>query len=206
MSATSPATRAARLALAGAALRCLVVLGVLLSPLPFLADSYATFFAGIANPVLFVASRASHFDVRVEPPETIAAQGNWKPLLRVTDRQTEQTGGVRLDVRTFSYRPLAAFLALAAAWPYPPRRRSLRLLAYGLPATLVATLMFTGLAILSRFASGGYMDEAPALVARTAYQALATPVMVYAVPLGIWWLVVRATRPDGHWAAKVALS
>jgi hypothetical protein len=177
-------------------LRCVVALGVLLLPLPYLADSYVSLFAGVANPVLFVAGRASHFDLHIDPPEKLEAQGNWKPLLRVSDQLTEQTGGVRLDVRTFSYRPLAAFLALACAWPYPPRRRSAMVLALGLPATLLATLAFAGLAILARFASGGHMDEAPALVARTAYQALATPVMMYAVPLGVWWLALRVFRVD----------
>lgn len=202
MTATSAAERAARVALAAAALRCVVAMGVLLSPLPYLADAYVTFFAGVANPMLFVATRASHFDVHIDPPETLAAQGNWKPLLRATDRPTGQTGGVRLDVRTFSYRPLAAFLALACAWPYPPRRRTLRLLGYGLPATLISTLALTGLAIVARFASGGHVDEAPALVARTAYQALATPVMVYAVPLAVWWLALQAAgASDGRGGA-----
>jgi hypothetical protein len=164
--------------------RFVIVLAVLLSPLPYVADAYVCFFSSVANPLLSVCA-PERFDLHLESPGRIAREGSWKPLLRVSDLISGAEGAVHIDVRTLSYRSMAAFVALALAWPPPSRKRTLRMFAVGAPATLLATLAFGALPILNRFARTGYFGSAGSAV-ETAYQALSTPMMVYLMPLGVW--------------------
>ena len=53
-------------------------------------------------------------------------------VLAVEDRRTHKTAHMKLDVRTFSYRPLATFVALGLATRLKGRRKNLLVLGGGL--------------------------------------------------------------------------
>ena len=176
-------------------IRLTVIFALSLLPWPRLADGYVTVVARVTNPLLTALDAASSLRVRVEPPPEIRAEGSWKANLRVEDRAALRQTTFHLDMRSFSYRPMATFVALAAAasWSFRGARRHGLVWTVGLLVMFVLTTCFSALPLLSRFAAAGYFGVVPGLLVRTAYQALATPVMVYALPAIVWWTLTRAT-------------
>jgi hypothetical protein len=184
--------------------RFAVVFVVLLLPVPWLADAYVTAVGGLTNVLLPLADAPLGCRPRFQAPEALRAEGSWKAVLRVEEIETGRETRLKVDLRTFSYRPLAAFVALAAASPVRSRRRRAALWAGGLLAMFLATTAFTALPFIERFALGGAFGPGLTAAVRTAYQALSTPTMVYAMPALVWWLAWRwAVRPE-HGAPAAA--
>lgn len=188
-------------------LRAGLVLAVLLMPLPYLADGYVTVDGRATNAFLSVVDAGWRYGVRFDPPPSITAQGSWHAKLRLEDRQTGASRALRYDARSLSYRSMAAFIALAAASRCPGLRRKSALWAGGLVAMFFVTMGFSALPILSRFAASGAFGELPGLAIRTAYQATVTPVMAYALPLLVWWLLLWILRrPNAEQVPSVLVS
>lgn len=165
-----------------------------LMPWPWLADAYATGFDVTANGLLLPINSLSEVKLRFEPPESIAIHGSWKAKLHVEDTRTGQVARTNLDVRGFSYRPLATFMSLAIAAPLHGRRRIAVVLGAGGLLMVALGMFFSALPILAKFSAGGALGVGPGLAARTAYEAIATPVMVYAIPLIVFWALVASQR------------
>jgi hypothetical protein len=91
---------------------------------------------------------------------------------------------------------MATFLALALASPLRGWRRNAVVVGAGTAVMAVFTTVFTALPILARYAAAGAFSDTTAAAVDTSYQALATPVMVYFVPLLVWWLLMWLTRSD----------
>jgi hypothetical protein len=164
-------------------LRFALVFAALLLPIPWLADAYTSAFDSAANCVLYPINELSNVDMRFEPPESIGLQGSWKGKLRILDKRSDQVAHANLNVRTFSYRPLATYLALALAMQLTGRRRNAVIIGGGVLLMLAFGMLFSALPILARFTVGGALGIGPGLAVMTLYDAIATPVMVYAVPL-----------------------
>jgi hypothetical protein len=181
--------------------RFVVVFVALLLPVPWLPDAYVTVIGRATNMALAVADGGARIGVRFEPPDRIEREGSWKANLRVEDRQSGGFMSFRLDMRSFSYRPLATFVALAAATSLHGARRRIALWGGGLLSMFVTTTCFAALPLLNKFAVAGAFGDIPGLAVRTVYQATATPVMVYLMPLLAWLSWLRLTRPRGVDAA-----
>ncbi len=164
-------------------------------PWPWLADAYTSAFDAAANGVLAPINVRTHVKMQFEPPESIERGGSWKAKLRLEDEQSGQVVSANLDVRGFSYRPLATYLALALAAPLRGQRRTALILAGGTLLMVVLGFFFSALPILARFSEGGMFGTGVSAAVRTLYEALATPVMVYAVPLMVFWALVFCHRP-----------
>jgi hypothetical protein len=186
-----------RRALVAFGVRFMVLFVASLMPIPWLPDAYATAIGRATNAVLSVTDAGSLFAVRFVPPPHIDREGSWKAIVRVDNRRTAKTMMFRLDARSFSYRPMATFVALAAASSFASffrgTRRRVVLWVGGLLSMFLITTCFSALPLLSQFAVAGVFGDFPGLLVRTVYQATATPVMVYAIPLIVWWLWMHAT-------------
>ena len=55
-------------------------------------------------------------------------------------------------------------------------------------------MLFSSLPILARFGEAGALGPGPGLAVVTLYKAVATPVVVYAVPLIVFWALALARR------------
>ncbi len=154
-----------------------------LLPWPCLADAYTSAFDATANGALAPINALTHVKMQFEPPESIEMHGSWKAKLRLEDEQTGQVVRTNLDVRGFSYSPLATYLALALAAPLRGRRRTALIVAGGALLMVALGLFFSALPILAHFGAGGVFGVGLGLAVRTLYEAMATPVMIYAVPL-----------------------
>jgi hypothetical protein len=111
--------------------------------------------------------------------------------LRMEDRDVRRAVVAPLDLRSFSYRPVAAFVALAAASTRRRLRRNVILWGGGLGLMLVLTTLFSALPVLSRYGAKGSLGWGAGVAAITAYRALATPVMAYALSAFAWYTVMR---------------
>jgi hypothetical protein len=171
-------------------IRFAILFAVTLLPVPWLADAYTTVLGRGTNAFLSVFDGPSRVAVRFEPPAHIEAHGSWKADLLLEDRQTGLSTRTRLDARSFSYRPIATFLALAAASFRRGWRRNAIVWGGGLALMGIATTFLSALPLLSLFGAAGGLGVVPGLVVRTLYQALATPVMMYAVAVLVWWIVM----------------
>jgi hypothetical protein len=178
--------RGERARLISRGVRFALVFVLLLLPLPWLPDAYVTALGLATNATLSALDAHARFAVRYELPARIARDGSWKARLRMDDRLTSRSAPFVLDARSFSYRPVATFVALAAAWPVAGRRRRLVLWAAGGASLFLLTTAFSALPLLSQFAVAGAFGDFPGRLIRTLYQATATPVMVYALPLFVW--------------------
>jgi hypothetical protein len=56
---------------------------------------------------------------------------------------------------------------------------------------VVLTTLFSALPVLARFGRLGTLGVGAGIAATTAYRALATPVMMYALSALAWWTVTR---------------
>ena len=175
-------------------LRCAVLFLVLLAPIPWLADSYTTLFSGAGNAIInMLSTEDDRFTLSLEPPTSIRVQGSWGLPLHVVDRRTGAAATPSLSIRTFSYLPIATFLALAIASIDLGRRRLISVLGIGTPLVAMMTIGLASLPIFAKFGQLGVLDEVATMVVETLYQALATPTMLYALPLLVWWALVSLT-------------
>jgi len=177
------------------AVRFAVLFVVLLAPIPWLADAYTTAYGTVANVVLYVADHGSRFGFRFEPPESLRASGSWTGVLRVEDRQLRQTARMKLDVRAFSYRPLATFVALGVAARLWDRRRNATFFGAGLLVMLVLTSALTVAACL-KFGVGRLFGIAAGPVSETVYEALTTPAMTFLLPFLCFCVVLFLVKSN----------
>jgi hypothetical protein len=172
-------------------LRFVLLFVVVLAPLPWLADAYTTAFGTVANAFLFVADHGSRIGFRFEPPDSIRASGSWTGVVRVDDRQARQSARMKLDVRSFSYRPIATFLALGIAARLWRGKRNAILLGAGLLVVMALTSAITVISFL-RFGVGRVLGFGSGPVSETIYEASTTPAMTFVLPLlcfcGVLWM------------------
>jgi hypothetical protein len=166
-----------------------------LLPAPWVADGYTTLFAAATNGALAIVNGNPWVHFHLEAPAAIRVAGSWKAPLVITDPDARAIGQILINVRTFSYIPMATFLALALASPLRGWRRNAHVVGGGVAAMAVFTTLFAALPIIARYAAVGAFGTTAAAVVDTSYQALATPVMVYFVPLLVWWLLMWLTSP-----------
>jgi hypothetical protein len=57
----------------------------------------------------------------------------------------------------------------------------------------VITLALSALPVLDKFGELGVLGPTTFMVVATLYQALATPIILYTIPLVLWWVLVTAT-------------
>jgi hypothetical protein len=176
-------------------IRFVVLLALFLSPLPFLADAYTTVYGTAYNQVLAVLDSDSRYGFQFEPPSTLQSHGTWLAVLRVDDRRQLKTARMKLDTRAFSYRPLATYVAFALSARLKGRRKNTIVLAGGLAAMIGVTTLLA-LAAALRFGIGRVVGFGSGPVVETAYEALTTPSMQYAIPFICFCLLtgVREVR------------
>jgi hypothetical protein len=180
-------------------LRVVLLFTAALLPAPWLADVYTSVFATATNGVLALVNSNPLVHFHLQSPPAIRLAGSWKTPLLMTGPDGQTIGQILINVRTFSYIPVATFLALALASPLRGWRRNAVVLGGGATAMAVFTTFFAALPILAKYAAAGVFGETAGTAVDTSYQALSTPVMVYFVPLLVWWLLMWLTRPaDGQ--------
>jgi hypothetical protein len=173
------------------AVRFTFVLALLLAPLPYVADTYAIAIGNVTNAILWAVDWPLPIGFSYQPPGQITRNGSWKMGLRKEDRDLHRAVVTPLDLRSFSYRPMAAFVALAAASTRPGLRRNAILWVGGLGLMLVLTTLFSALPVLSRYGAKGVLGWGTGVAAITAYRALATPIMTYALSAAAWYALTR---------------
>ena len=175
------------------ALHVVMLLVAFALPWPWLPDVYVTAFDATANLAAVPINAATPVHLRFIPPREIVAKGSWKGELDVSHTTTGEHVRTHLDVRGFSYRPLATYIALALALPSLGRRRSraLAVLVGGGVLTVIVGFVLAALPVLSRLGRSGAFGFETRRIVAMAYEALATPEMVYAIPLILFWFVVR---------------
>lgn len=188
---------------AGFWLRFAFLFGISWVPIPWLPDAYSTAFAAVANGALAVTDLASSTRSRVHAPQCLRMVGSWKPALTVDGPGSEHREAP-LNVKTFSFRPLAMFLALALASTLEGRRRKLLVIGGGAGAMLGLGTLLTLLPPLTELAVRGQLGDGVGLAVETSYVVLLTPLMVYLVPLLVWWLFMWRTSTTGAPAREPA--
>lgn len=177
-------------------LRVVLLFSAALLPAPWVADGYSTLFANATNAALGAVNGNPWVQFHLEPPPEIRVAGSWKIPLVMRGPDQQPIGSILINVRTFSYIPMATFLALALASPLRGWRRNALVVGGGAAVMAVATTIFAALPILARYAAVGAFGGTVGAAVDTSYQALATPVMVYFIPLLVWWLLTWLTRAD----------
>ena len=177
------------------ALRALLLFALFISPLPWVADTYTTIYGTISNGFLMLADHDSRYGFRCEPPPSIRAHGSWTGVLRVEDRGAQEIAHMKLDVRAFSYRPMATFWALALGARLKGRRRKAIVMGGGLALMAAVSACITIIAGL-RFGIGKVLGFGDGPVNEAAYEALTTPAMAYVIPLVCFCALVWLAR-DG---------
>ena len=171
------------------ALNAVMLLVAFLLPWPWLADAYVWAFDGLANGILSLLNAVSAVKLHFDAPSEIAVRGSWKGDLQLFATHTGQNARTHLDIRGLSYRPLVTYLALAIAAPLGARPwHRFGMLSLGALFVVCLGFVFTALPILSHLSMGGAFGKPTTLVLATAYDAMATPVMVYAIPAIVFWL------------------
>lgn len=176
-----------------------VLMTLLMLPWPGLADKYRFTFEAAGNAVIcpiFNALSLSGETLHFDEPEVGYPNNRWNAPLRLESNTSGRATHINVDSRTFSYRPVATFFALALAAPLAHRRRwwvigggTLLMFGFG--------LLFTALLILAIFTAGGSFGQGTGLAVRTLYEAIATPAMVYFAPiLAFWSLVLTRLNED----------
>jgi hypothetical protein len=171
-------------------LRFAIVFVLLHLPLPWLADAYTSIYDSAANYLLCpILNQLSDVSMEFMPPETIEAQGHWDGNLRIQSNATGQVARTNLNIRAFSYRPLATFFALAVSARLGGFRKKALVVGGGSLLMFAVGMFISALPILARFNAIGALGVAPGLAVRTLYEAVATPVMMYAIPLIVFLAV-----------------
>jgi hypothetical protein len=176
-------------------LRFALVLALVLAPWPGLGRAFSDAVGAIGTALAEPLSAASNVTFLLRSPKPIEAQPDWRAVISV--RQDFPDGPVvhagAIDLRRAGYLQLAAFVALAVAWP--PRGRRRALLAATVALAIVSTAMVLPvLAFLSPIGAvhlGAWLDTLVSLASRAL---VAAPGMAYAVP-GLAWLAVNRGEP-----------
>jgi len=72
----------------------------------------------------------------------------------------------------------------------------------GLGLMLVLTTLFSALPVLSRYGAKGVLGWGAGVAAITAYRALATPVMAYALSVVAWYTVMQFAKRSTDGVSK----
>ncbi|HVY39011.1 MAG TPA: hypothetical protein VHM31_13795 [Polyangia bacterium] len=178
--------------------RFLVIFALLRAAYPVVAPSYKAAFGTAANVFLWAAEPGGTVQLRFEPWGVVDGPDRDRmAVLRARDRVFGQEARMRVDVRSFSYRPLATFVALLLAFRWRSRRRAavVGLAGFTVVAVLTATLTAVG---ALRFGLGAVLGFGRGPLVQTIYEALTTPAMLYALPVVVFWALFRSTdRPPG---------
>ena len=176
-------------------LRFVVLFTALLTPVPWLADAYSVAYCTAGNGILSLMTNADdRFQLHLEAPKSIRVQGSWSPTLRVVDLSSGAVATPGLSVRTFSYLPMALYLALSVASLHGDWRRWVKVVGGGILLMTVITLALSALPVMAKFGALGVLGPMTTVVVETLYQALATPIILYTIPLVLWWVLVTSTR------------
>jgi exosortase/archaeosortase family protein len=181
-----PAFAANRRSLGVFAFRFALVFGLLLAPLPCVASAYAIVIGHATNAVVWAVEKPFPLKARYVPPTQLVRNTPWAMSVFMEDQERARSAVAAMDLRLFSYRPMVAFIALAAASTRRGLRRSGVLWAGGGCLMFALTTILAALPVLARFASWGSLGGA-GVVAVAAYHALATPVVIYALSAIAWW-------------------
>jgi hypothetical protein len=155
-------------------------------------------FAAGGNVGLAFVNLVSSAQFHLEPPERLRVRGSWKVNLTVDDPAGRLPGlpsVMPINVRSFSYRPITVFLALALASTLSGRRRNLQVFGGGLGIMVVLTTGLTALPALTEMAVRNLLGAALGAIVRTAFMALLTPIVPYVLPLVVWGVLMLWTRP-----------
>jgi hypothetical protein len=170
-------------------LRFVVAFAIMIIPWPYLANSYVVVFDHAANVVLWATDSGARIGYRFETPDEIRADGSWDAILRVEDRQLMQTARMKIGVRTFSYRPVATFVALLVAVRQSGWRKNTLVAVVGMLMVLLVSFAIAALATL-RFGLARVLGLHHERLIETAYQSLTTPAMLYALPVLVFVLLL----------------
>lgn len=129
----------------------------------------------------------------------------WQAVLRVEPLTPERGIAIPIDLRSLVYLPLAAFVALAVAVPLRSVRAHLLLVFSGLVILEPLLLSLIAVPLISFLGGLGpvhafAVSRAMQVLLQLVYRALvAPPGMAYALPLLLWWMLVRrAAGRDAH--------
>ncbi len=174
----------------------LVFVALSVLPIPWLAGGYTAGFARLANGVLTLADGSFRVAARFEPLPAIARDAPWKVPVTFVDRRSGRAHVSSFDVKSLSFRPVAMFLAVAAASIRGAvRRRAAFAWAAGALLLVGVMLVLSALPLFARFAEAGSLGPVAGAAVRTAYQALATPVVVIGLGAGVAaWARAAAAR------------
>ncbi len=171
--------------------RFVVFFAVLRAAYPLLAPGYKAAFGTSANVFLWAAEPGGTIQLRFEPWGVVDGRDRDRmAVLRARDRVFGQEARMHVDVRSFSYRPLATFVALMLAFRWRSRRRAALVAGAGIATVVVLSAALTAVAAL-RFGLGAVLGFGRGPLVETIYEALTTPAMVYALPILVFWALVR---------------
>jgi hypothetical protein len=176
--------------------RVAILFAVSLAPWPWVADGYTTLLGRGTNAALEALDGPSRVAVRFVAPASIRSEGSWKADVVLEDRDTGRSMKTRFDTKSFSYRPMATFLVLVLASFRRGWRRNAIVVGGGLAVMALATMALSALPLLSRFGAAGTLGVVPGLAFQTLHQALATPVMMYAIAVIVWAVATRVASTE----------
>ncbi len=139
---------------------------------------------------------ASGVTLALFPPSKELTATPWQATLLVEPA----SGGpisVPIDLRLLMFLPTAAFVALGAATPLGGWKRNAKLLAIGLPLLELLLLCLVLTPLLSFLGGTGpikafELSRLSHTCLQIVYRALvAPPGMTFALPLFLWWLLLR---------------
>jgi len=184
-----------RTSMTASLVRFVLVFCVLVAPWPGLGRAFTDFVGAVATAVADPLSASSNVTFSLRSPLPTERLPDWRGVIAV--RQDTPDGPVNhagaVDLRRAGYLQLAAFAALAAAWP--PRGRTRALCAAC--AALVVVAMTVSVPVVDFLVPigavhlWGWLGTAVRLAARAL---VAAPGMAYALP-GLTWLAVA--EPGG---------
>jgi hypothetical protein len=130
----------------------------------------------------------------------------WSLPLWVMPPSPQSPFTIPIETRTLLFLPTACFIALAVATPLGNWRRNLRLLSVGL---LLLEPLLVGLAALPILSFLGGTGPVRAfdlgIASHTVIQILVPPGMAFAIPLLLWWMLLKRLGP-GAQGARAATS
>jgi hypothetical protein len=181
--------------LTASVLRFVIVLALVLVPWPGLGRAFTDAVGAIGTALAQPISASSNVSFLLRSPKPIEGQPDWRAVISVRqdfpDGSSVHAGAI--DLRRAGYLQLAAFVALAVAWP--PQGRTRALLAVAVALAIVSTaIALPILAFLSPLGAVHLGASLEALVSLASRALVAAPGMAYAVP-GLAWLAVNQGEP-----------
>lgn len=175
-------------------IRAVLVLGLLIAPWPGLARSASGAFTDVAQAVAAPLLRSSKFDVAFTRAPDGVAEGDWDSVVLIKSRTSGRIlDHASLDVRRVWYLPSAVFVALCLGFPRGGVRGVSLLLAMGLFALPVLSLLplLSFLGQIRVIGLGSVVQSALAI----GYRALVAPLgMAYAIPAFLWLAMAELLR------------